>query len=66
MYADGVLGDRWGASSNAAATARAPGVRRQERYERQIDELDYIVPRGGYYFEVRLAEAQGFMDGALS
>jgi hypothetical protein len=48
MYSDNSILDRWGATD----TSRGPAGRRPERYSRQIDELDYIVPRGGYYFEV--------------
>ena len=42
MYSDNASNDRWG-----AAASKGP-----QRYSREVDELDYIVPRGGYYFEV--------------
>lgn len=51
MYSDGEAGDRWGATD---VQTRGPAGRKQERYTRIVDELDYIVPRGGYYFEVQL------------
>lgn len=48
MYADSLAPDR----GAPGFRNRGPGGKPNERYSRQIDELDYIVPRGGYYFEV--------------
>ncbi len=48
MYADTLDPDR----GAPGPRNKGPGGRGNERYSRQIDELDYIVPRGGYYFEV--------------
>ncbi len=45
MYADTL-------SAPPSTQGRSSGGRGNERYSRQVDELDYIVPRGGYYFEV--------------
>lgn len=45
MYADTLIGP-------PGSRGRSSGGKGKERYSRQVDELDYIVPRGGYYFEV--------------
>ncbi|CAL8462575.1 g2108 [Coccomyxa elongata] len=44
MYADTLIGP-------PGSRGRSSGGKGKERYSRQVDELDYIVPRGGYYFE---------------
>ncbi|BDA46442.1 hypothetical protein COCOBI_08-5350 [Coccomyxa sp. Obi] len=44
MYADTLIGPPGSRGRNSAGKGK-------ERYSRQVDELDYIVPRGGYYFE---------------
>lgn len=49
MYADTLIGP----PGSRGKSSRGRG---KERYSRQIDELDYIVPRGGYYFEVCCCE----------
>lgn len=49
MYSDNVIADLKPPSFQNRIFGKG-----NERYSRQVDELDYIVPRGGYYFEVHL------------
>lgn len=46
MYSDPGPGDRWGSGG---------GGKGPQRYAREVNELDYITPRGGYYFEAWLS-----------
>ena len=41
MYSDAGTSEGWGG-----------GAKGPQRYTREANDLDYSVPRGGYYFEV--------------